>query len=103
MTIDRTCDYYPCHTSLDDCTFCFCPFYPCLDDLTGGRFVVSEKTGKDVWSCKRCEWIHKKDVVLELSEEIEREARFKTAQSYYELDRFALAQDEFALVAREVF
>jgi len=37
-----------------------------------------------------------------LSEEIGREARFKTAQSYYALDRFALAQDEFALVAREV-
>jgi TolA-binding protein len=37
-----------------------------------------------------------------LSEEIEREARFKTAKSYYALDRFALARDEFALVAREV-
>ncbi len=37
-----------------------------------------------------------------LSEELEREARFKTAQSYYALDRFALARDEYALVAKEV-
>jgi precorrin-3B C17-methyltransferase len=71
MKIDTDCEYYPCHSHLDDCTFCFCPFYPCLDDLTGGRFVVSEKTEKDVWSCKRCEWIHKKDVIRELLREIE--------------------------------
>ena len=70
MTIDKTCEYYPCHASLDDCTFCFCPFYPCLDDLTGGRFVASEKTGKDVWSCKRCEWIHKKETARNISAEL---------------------------------
>lgn len=67
MTIDTDCDYYPCHSSLDDCTFCFCPFYPCLDESTGGRYVVSERTGKDVWSCKKCEWIHKKEVVEAVS------------------------------------
>ncbi len=71
MTIDRDCEYYPCHLGLDDCTFCFCPFYPCGDGSTGGRHVVSEKTGKDVWSCKRCEWIHKKEAAVKILPELE--------------------------------
>ena len=25
----NTCQYYPCHFHNQDCTFCFCPFYPC--------------------------------------------------------------------------
>ncbi len=58
------CEYYPCHFHGHDCTFCFCPFYPCPDGLTGGRYVVSKKTGKEVWSCKKCDWIHKKDIVV---------------------------------------
>jgi precorrin-3B C17-methyltransferase len=65
MKIEEGCEYYPCHSILGDCTFCFCPFYPCGDESTGGRYVVSEKTGKDVWSCKNCEWIHKKEVVYQ--------------------------------------
>ncbi|MDP6613031.1 MAG: cysteine-rich small domain-containing protein, partial [Candidatus Hydrothermarchaeota archaeon] len=23
------CEYYPCHFQGQDCTWCFCPFYPC--------------------------------------------------------------------------
>ncbi len=69
---DPDCEYYPCHFSGHDCTFCFCPFYPCLDGLTGGRYVASKKTGKEVWSCKRCDWIHKKDVVESILRELEK-------------------------------
>lgn len=72
MKIEKDCEYYPCHSVLEDCTFCFCPFYPCGDESTGGRYVVSEKTGKDVWSCKNCEWIHKKEVVERVLAEIEK-------------------------------
>jgi Zn-finger protein len=75
MTIDNTCDYHPCHSPLEDCTFCFCPFYPCGDESTGGRFVVSKKTGKDVWSCKKCVWIHKKEVVEAIFPELEKASR----------------------------
>ncbi len=63
---DTDCEYYPCHFMGQDCTFCFCPFYPCLDGLTCGGYVVSKRTGRDVWSCKRCVWIHKKDVVADI-------------------------------------
>jgi len=56
------CERYPCHfpdqdgTIYQDCTFCFCPFYPCFEQQTGGRFEDG------MWSCKRCTVIHRKDV-----------------------------------------
>lgn len=58
-----SCDYYPCHFSKEesdsyqDCTFCFCPFYPCFDDRTGGRFK------DELWDCEACIIIHREDVV----------------------------------------
>ena len=55
------CDQRPCHFAGQDCRFCFCPFYPCLDNLTGGGFVASEEGGR-VWGCKGCIWIHRSDV-----------------------------------------
>lgn len=66
------CKYYPCHLPGHDCTFCFCPFYPCLDAKTGGRYVISKKTGRDVWSCKKCDWIHKKDVSVSVLSELKK-------------------------------
>lgn len=75
MTDDPDCEYYPCHFPGHDCTFCFCPFYPCLDSLTGGRYVISRKTGKYVWSCKKCDWIHKKDVAAGISSELEKTSK----------------------------
>jgi Zn-finger protein len=58
---NTSCDYYPCHHEVQDCTWCFCPFYPCGDDLTGGRMVISERTGEDVWSCIDCTWVHREE------------------------------------------
>ncbi len=55
------CEYYPCHFEGQDCTFCFCPFYPCLIYETGG-YLKDER----VWSCQNCHFIHKKDVVEKL-------------------------------------
>lgn len=71
MKIEKDCEYYPCHSQLGDCTFCFCPFYPCLEGSTGGRYVISKRTGRDIWSCKNCEWVHKKEVVESISVELE--------------------------------
>jgi|TARA_B100001964_G_scaffold245771_1_gene335845 Zn-finger protein len=55
---DIDCKYYPCHFDGQDCTWCFCLFYPCLDSLTGGRQKISSRTGKEVWSCMDCRWNH---------------------------------------------
>ena len=53
------CEYYPCHSHPQNCTFCYCPFYPCGEGSTGG-FWIKEK---GVWSCQDCEWIHRDETV----------------------------------------
>lgn len=53
------CDYYPCHEGRVNCTFCYCPFYPCGDSSTGGKWIKE----KNVWSCEACTWIHEDKVV----------------------------------------
>jgi threonine-phosphate decarboxylase len=66
------CKYYPCHFSGMDCTFCFCPFYPCLDEKRGS-FIVG-KRGTKVWTCKECAEIHDpKKVKLILSQSMAEE------------------------------
>lgn len=52
--IDYDCDYLPCHKELETCDYCYCPFYPCVDALTGGEWIK----GKDIWSCQFCDWVH---------------------------------------------
>lgn len=61
----RDCEYYPCHFEGQDCTFCFCPFYPCNDERTGGKYVESS-TGKMVWSCVDCTIVHEPEVAEEI-------------------------------------
>jgi len=51
-----SCDRYPCHFPDQDCTLCFCPFYPCEDERTGGRFVDGE------WCCEGCFVVHREEV-----------------------------------------
>lgn len=53
----KDCEYYPCHFEGQDCTFCFCPFYPCKDYRTGGKFKSS-----GIWSCMDCYIIHRTEV-----------------------------------------
>ena len=52
--LDYDCEYLPCHKTLEACDFCYCPFYPCADGITGGEWIKD----KDVWSCQYCDWIH---------------------------------------------
>jgi adenosylcobyric acid synthase len=55
------CPYHPSHTRGQNCSFCYCPFYPCKDpDL--GYSSVSKKTGAEVWDCSQCLFIHRNDV-----------------------------------------
>ncbi len=58
---DLDCPYYPSHFVGQDCTFCYCPFYPCEDTIFG-KFKTS-KRGKEVWDCSDCLFIHRSDVV----------------------------------------
>ena len=58
--LDKSCNYLPCHQGLEDCTFCYCPFYSCNKDDTGGFEKISFKTGKPVWACSACTFPHKK-------------------------------------------
>lgn len=53
------CEYYPCHEEGENCTFCYCPFYPCGDSSTGGKWIRD----KGVWSCEACTWIHEDKTV----------------------------------------
>jgi len=64
---DETCDYYPCHFTGQDCTWCFCPFYPCEDEHVGGKWVI-RKDGSRIWGCSECYWIHDAEVARELLE-----------------------------------
>lgn len=54
---NKSCGYYPCHEDGQYCDFCYCPFYPCGDPSTGGRWIKN----KNVWSCEDCVWVHKKE------------------------------------------
>ena len=61
------CQYYPCHHfEGQDCTFCFCPLYPCKDPELG-RFIRSRR-GKRLWSCVDCTLVHRPSVARYLSD-----------------------------------
>ena len=59
------CPYYPSHFIGQDCTFCYCPFYPCHDE-TLGEWVDSSSTGEKIWACTNCLLLHKQDVAAYL-------------------------------------
>lgn len=61
LRINKACAYFPCHKNLEDCTFCYCPFYPCENDALG-KFIFT-KDRRKIWSCMDCSWIHRKKVV----------------------------------------
>lgn len=61
LRINKSCAYFPCHKPLEDCTFCYCPFYPCLNNSLGNFIFTRDK--QSIWSCKDCSWIHKRKVV----------------------------------------
>ncbi|MDP3732787.1 MAG: CbiX/SirB N-terminal domain-containing protein [Candidatus Omnitrophota bacterium] len=73
--VNKACKFFPCHTSLEDCTFCYCPFYPCLNRKRG-EYVYSPKNDQAIWSCKSCAWIHRVKVVDDIFGSI-RENRYR--------------------------
>ena len=61
----KTCEYYPCHFEGQNCTFCFCPFYPCENERTGGKWIESSRGGR-VWSCVDCHLVHNKETAQKI-------------------------------------
>lgn len=70
------CEYYPCHFEGQDCTFCFCPFYPCGDERTGGE-LIQRTTGGSVWSCAGCRLIHRGDIAEKALRELMKGKKIK--------------------------
>lgn len=65
------CEYHPCHYVGQDCTFCYCPFYPCNDDRFGKELERPKK--KDtVWACDECLMIHDTEVCKYIVSEMRR-------------------------------
>jgi precorrin-3B C17-methyltransferase len=58
--LNEDCEYYPCHKKLENCTFCYCPFYPCYNP-DYGKFIRIKK--KRIWDCSNCTWIHENETV----------------------------------------
>ena len=58
----ESCEHYRCHFLGQDCTFCFCPFYPCKSERLGK--YVKTSSGGVAWSCIDCDIIHQKDIGL---------------------------------------
>jgi threonine-phosphate decarboxylase len=70
------CEYYPCHFKGQDCTFCFCPFYPCEDTRTGGK-LIQKSTGGTVWSCIDCKLIHDREIAEKVLVELMKNKKIK--------------------------
>lgn len=68
---NRKCAYYPCHYEGQDCTFCYCPFYPCNDERFG-KVLERPKMGDTVWACDTCLMIHDTDVCKHIVSEMRR-------------------------------
>lgn len=70
--INKSCSSYPCHEGLEDCTFCYCPLYPCEITEYGGKYLTIYKgTSKEkIWDCSKCTWIHTRSFVDQIYEVI---------------------------------
>lgn len=66
-----SCPYHPCHFRGQNCSFCYCPFYPCNDGRLG--YSVRGHRGDDVWSCEDCLFIHRDFLVKDVMDAIKKE------------------------------
>ena len=52
----KDCPYYPCHFNEQDCTFCYCPIYPCKVEGTG-------EWNNNIWDCTKCHIVHDPKII----------------------------------------
>ncbi len=106
------CEYYPCHFDGQDCTFCFCPFYPCGDN-SKGRWILKEDTddceslirklengtfsNEKVWDCSPCRWIHEKEIVEKIVKRLK-----DLKMSDVDVDDFERRRDEIMEIKRQI-
>nr|WP_269850484.1 cysteine-rich small domain-containing protein [Methanosarcina horonobensis] len=48
----KTCEYYPCHFEGQNCTFCFCPFYPCENEKNRRKMDPELKRRQGMELCR---------------------------------------------------
>ena len=65
---NKECEYHPAHFTGQNCSFCYCPFYPCEDPDLGEN--IKSRHGGDIWSCSDCLFIHRNEVVAFIFEKI---------------------------------
>ena len=74
---NRNCEYFPCHSGIDEsefnCLFCYCPLY-LLGENCGGGFVITEKGVKD---CTACTFPHRKSNCEAMQERIKKAVKNK--------------------------
>lgn len=68
---NTSCDYNCCHFEGQNCSFCYCPFYPCNDERFGNT-IHTEKKG-DIWSCEYCLLCHRDFFVEDVLATVEKE------------------------------
>ncbi|MCQ2737742.1 MAG: cobalt-precorrin-3B C(17)-methyltransferase [archaeon] len=87
--LDYDCDYLPCHKELEACDYCYCPFYPCGESSTGGKWIKD----KNVWDCQECIWIH--------TESADKCIREKFDKIFTEVEDLNLKKEELLRIRRE--
>ena len=65
---NKECEYYPCHTGLEEmnCLFCYCPMYG-MEDCPGNPEYI-QKNGRTIKVCTNCSFPHRPEnyeVVIE--------------------------------------
>lgn len=86
-----SCEYHPCHFINQDCTFCYCPFYPCNDKDLGCEIIGRHGS---IWSCSDCLFIHRKDVAQFVCSEIKKHGITEALDPRFK-DIFAEAKKRF--------
>lgn len=70
IIVKSDCPYYKCSKAEEHvCSMCFCPFYACRIEATGGRWFTTSQ-GFKVWDCTNCSIAHEKSIVEMLNLDI---------------------------------
>jgi Zn-finger protein len=66
---NTSCPYFPCSKYGTNCKYCFCIFYPCREEKTGGKYILAQN-GYKIWDCTDCKYIHQDAIVEKIKLDI---------------------------------